>query len=291
VWEVGTWRECRDFGRAQCAFSPDSRLLALNDVHATIRFVVVDTGDEVARLTFPEPNRYRPLCFTPDGAQLIAADSDRKALYAWNLRDIRRGLSALGLDWDWPEFPPAAPSAKTPEPLTVEVITGDLGQTALTRESRARQAIERYRRALVADPNDVLACNNLAWTYLAAPAELRDVSAALPLAEKAVRLAPDNAIYRNTLGLAFYRTGRYREAVDTLRPNLAAQEDRGLALDLYVLAMSHYRLGESVLAKDNFDLALRWARAQRGLSSGQLDELAAFHAEAKELLGAESKND
>ena len=33
-------------------------------------------------------------------------------------------------------------------------------------------------------------------------------------------------IYRNTLGVAYYRAGRYREAVEVLRPNLDEQEDR-----------------------------------------------------------------
>jgi len=67
--------------------------------------------------------------------------------------------------------------------------------------------------------------------------------------------------------------------------------DGGLAFDLYVLALSHHRLGEAARARDYYDLAVRWTLAQRGLSAGQLDELAAFRAEAEELLGIESKND
>ena len=57
-------------------------------------------------------------------------------------------------------------------------------------------------------------------------------------------------IYRNTLGVAYYRAGRYREAVEVLRPNLERQEDTGLAFDLYFLAMSHHRLGETARARD-----------------------------------------
>ena len=33
-------------------------------------------------------------------------------------------------------------------------------------------------------------------------------------------------------GVAYYRAGRYREAVDALRPSLERQEDKYLALDL-----------------------------------------------------------
>ena len=76
------------------------------------------------------------------------------------------------------------------------------------------------------------------------------MEAALPLAEKAVRLARRSAVYRNTLGVAYYRAGRYREAAEVLRPNLGTQEDKDLALDLYFLAMSHHRLGEAARARD-----------------------------------------
>lgn len=51
-------------------------------------------------------------------------------------------------------------------------------------------------------------------------------------AEKAVRLEPGNSAYRNTLGVAYYRAGRYREAVATLRVDLERQEDRFLAWGL-----------------------------------------------------------
>ena len=65
-------------------------------------------------------------------------------------------------------------------------------------------------------------------------------------------------MYRNTLGVAYYRAGRYREAVDVLRPNLESQDDRSLAFDLYFLAMSHHCLGEAARARDYFDWAVRW---------------------------------
>src|SRR5262249_36912092 len=157
-----------------------------------------------------------------------------------------------------------------------EVLPGDL---APTREQRARQAIQRSRRAAEAKPNDPWACNGLAWAYLTAPEPLRDVEAALPLAEKAVRLAPGVAIIRNTLGVAYYRAGRYREAVEALRPNVETEEDWALAHDLYFLAMSHHRLGETARARDYYDWAVRWVATQRDLRPEALDELSAFRAE------------
>ena len=126
---------------------------------------------------------------------------------------------------------------------------------------------------------------------VAGPEALRDVKAALPLAEHAVRLAAGNAHFRNTLGVAYYRAGRYREAVEVLRPNVAKQGDRTLAYDLYFLAMSHHRLGEKARARDYYDWAIRWVQLQRDLKPENLEELTAFRAEAEELLGIDRKQD
>jgi uncharacterized protein HemY len=126
---------------------------------------------------------------------------------------------------------------------------------------------------------------------LTAPEALRDVKAGLSLAEKAVRLAPENPHCRNTLGVAYYRAGRYRDAVETLRPNLARQDDQGLAFDLYFLAMSHHQLRETARARDYYDWAVRWTGAQRDLLAGYLEELDLFRAEAEAVLGIDRKKD
>src|SRR5262249_20851836 len=102
---------------------------------------------------------------------------------------------------------------------------------------------------------------------------------------KAVRLAPASPVCRNTLGAAYYRAGRYREAVETLRPNLERQADADLAYDLYFLAMSCHRLGERERAPDYLACAVRWAQAHRGLAAEQQQELSALRAEAEAVLG------
>jgi tetratricopeptide (TPR) repeat protein len=287
VWEVGTWREVRRYQSARFTFSPDGRLLAINDELGVIRLVEITTGREVARLTGPDAAWYHPYCFSPDGTRLVS--SGGKGLYVWDLRLIRQKLKELGLDWDWLEFLPPDSSGKGTTPLKVAVDLGDLGKPFLTREQRARRAIEHYRPLVAAKPDNALACNNLAWVYATAPAPLRAVKAAVTLAEKAVKLAPKNALYVNTLGVAYYRAGRYREAVELLRANLASQEDWGLAFDLYFLAMSHQRLGEAARARDYYDWAVRWTQTQQGLSAEHLEELTAFRAEAKEVLEIKEK--
>jgi len=251
----------------------------------------VATGRTVAQLEDPHGDRAGWMGFTPDGTRLVVVTKDASAIHVWDLRAIRTRLKDMDLDWDWPAFPPAPPGTPAAAPLTIEVLPGDLAKLALTREQKARQAIERYRREVEANPNAAQACNELAWAYLAAPEALRDVAAALPLAEKAVRLASRAATYRNTLGVAYYRADRYREAVEVLRPNVEKQEDWALAYDLYFLAMSHHRLGETARARDYYDWAVRWVQVQRNLKPENLDELSAFRAEAEELLGIDRKKD
>jgi len=269
-------------------FAPDGKLMAVGTTTAAIRLVDPATGRELAVLDDPNQHTSYSPVFTPDGTKLIAV-SPGHGIHVWNLRLIRQQLAAMGLDWDAPPYPPADPASKAVAPLKVEVRLGDPGMPLLNREQRARRAIEHYRRLVAAKPNCARSCNCLAWVYLTAPEPLRDVKAAVPLAEKAVELAPKTAMYVNTLGVAYYRAGRYREAAEMLRANLAIREDRGLAFDLYFLAMTYHRLGERARARDYYDWAVRWTRTQRGLSAGHLEELTGFRAEAGELLGIEEK--
>jgi serine/threonine protein kinase/WD40 repeat protein len=271
------------------AFSPDGGLMAAEVTAGVIDLRDVATGKTVARLEDPHGDRAPAwLGFTPDGTRLVAVYTASQLVHVWDLRMIRARLKEIGLDWEWDEFPAEDETAATAPPLTVKVVSG---ADVLTREQKARQAIEHYRAAVAAKADDPDACNSLAWAYLTAPDPLRDAKIAVPLAEKAVRLAPTDAHYRNTLGVAYYRASRYRDAVDALRPNLDRQDDKGLAFDLYFLAMSYQQLGETVRARDYYDWAVRWVGAQRDLPPGQQEELTLFRAEAAELLRMEPKKD
>jgi serine/threonine protein kinase/WD40 repeat protein len=273
------------------SFSPDGRLMALEMAPAVIHLKEVATGRTVAKLEDPQGDRATWQGFTPDGTQLVVVAGYASAIHIWDLRAIRARLKDIKLDWDWPEFPPAASGSVTPVRLSIEVNPGAAARLAVTREQRAQQAIERDRRELEANPDSATACNGLAWSLLVGPKALRDVKAALLLARKAVRLAAGNANYRNTLGVAYYRAGQYREAVDVLRPNLENQEDRELGCDLFFLAMSFHRLGETARARDYYALALRWEQQQRGFDTVQLEELSRFRTEAAELLKIDPKKD
>jgi serine/threonine protein kinase/WD40 repeat protein len=273
------------------AFSPDGQLMALEMAPGAIHLKDVAAGRTVAKLADPYGDRARWQGFTPDGTQLVVVATYASAIHIWDLRLIRSTLKEMNLDWEWPEFPPAGAASALGEPMTIEVISAEAAGLAAVGELRVRRTLEGQRRLVQANPSSAQACNNLAWTLVTAPEPLRDANAAVPLAERAVRLAAANAAYRNTLGTAYYRAGRYRDAVAVLRPNLETQRDNAMAVDLFVLAMSLHRLGETARARDYYNCAVRWGEARRDLAQIERDELAAFRAEAAALLGLDRSAD
>jgi hypothetical protein len=293
-WDVHTLQPTRRLARevaiypGHVAFSPDGALMALEMAPAVIHLMEVASGRTVAKLEDPHGDRAGWISFTPNGAQLVVAAPYANAIHVWNLRLIRQRLEGMGLDWDWPEFPPDSHATAT-ELTRVKVLSGDLTQPALTREQKEALAAAQYRRELQADPDNTRACNDLAWIYLNGPVSLRDVKAALPLAEKAVRLAPEIAPYRNTLGVAHYRTANYVEAVELLRAGLDKQSDKALPFDRFFLAVCYHRLGETARARDYLAWADRWSAAHCDPGAPYLEELNDLRAEAEKLLGREKE--
>ena len=95
LWEVGTWREARRIGDAGGCFSPDGRLIVVQDASKVIRLVETETGRTLARLESPEPSVGWPV-FSPDGSRLVVTTNDGPAVHVWDLRTIRRQLASDG---------------------------------------------------------------------------------------------------------------------------------------------------------------------------------------------------
>jgi Tfp pilus assembly protein PilF len=104
-------------------------------------------------------------------------------------------------------------------------------------------------------------------------------------AELAVRLSPEVASYRNTLGVALCRLGRHRESAIELETSLAAQPRDFAPFDLFFLAICHWRLGDSGRAKACFERALR-LQGDAHLSPGQAEELRTIRGEVEDVLRA-----
>jgi WD40 repeat protein len=105
--EVGTWRSPYALSRgnvgydAFMAFSPDSSMVAVALTRDTVRLLKAATGDEIATFEAPEANDIYHLSFSPNGAYL-AVTYRNGPVHFWDLRLVRRELTAMNLGWDSP---------------------------------------------------------------------------------------------------------------------------------------------------------------------------------------------
>jgi tetratricopeptide (TPR) repeat protein len=263
LWSVGAWEEGLKIKQAgDAAFSPNSKLLAVETGEGAIRLIDLDTGREFARLEDPDQDRMGGLSFSPDGTQLIGRTNDSQSMHVWDLRAIRRQLAEIRLDWDAPPFPPAKLEADNP-----------------ARAASLR--VELIHPEPAADP---VALNNEAWRLVTGPEKSRDPAKALALIQAAIQRRPGDPLFLNTLGVVQYRNGQYREAAATLEKSLAASRGQYDAFNLFFLAMCHHQLGDAAKARDCYDRALRWRAEHKDLSPEHAEELKAFQAEAEALL-------
>jgi serine/threonine protein kinase len=146
-----------------------------------------------------------------------------------------------------------------------------------------RGAVQAFSQAVHVAPDNASACNNLAWFLVTCPEpSVRDPARAVELAKKAVALEPTKGATWNTLGVAQYRAGAWKAAIDSLMTSLSlpwGNDD----LDLFFLAMAHWQLGEKVEARRWYDEAVKWTKANRPDPSGVRE----WSAEAAQLLGIE----
>jgi WD40 repeat protein len=269
LWEVETWREGPRIGGGAFAFSPDGKVLAVETGAGAVRLVDPDTGREYARLEDPDQDRAGDLTFSMEGSQLIASTHDSPAVHVWDLRAIRAELTQRGLDWDLPPYPSAGDPPNTP-PLQVTVDLGDLSPGR-------KQALE---------------LNNQAWPLATnSEAQLRDPARAVELAQKAVELCPTQAMCWNTLGVAHYRAGHWKNAIEALTKSMELQKGKLESFDTLFLAMAHWQLDEREKARQWYDRAVLWMEKNKHQLEGNKqwpEELRRFRGEAAALLGIEA---
>jgi WD40 repeat protein/serine/threonine protein kinase len=137
IYQVGTWDivhriagndraagEETHFGPA--AFTPDSRMLAVRCALGSVRLLDTATWAELATLEPFEPRTIVALAFSPDGS-LLAVTTLNHGVQLWDLRQIRRELGPLGLDWDMAPYPPPSWDASD-EPLQITGLPESTGE-------------------------------------------------------------------------------------------------------------------------------------------------------------------
>jgi serine/threonine protein kinase/WD40 repeat protein/Flp pilus assembly protein TadD len=320
-YRVGTWdrgiSHLGEFGaHVRAAFSDDRRLMALSTSSKQMLIADPRDGRELLRLTGTHAHSW-PVAFSHDGSELVLG-SVRGPLTLWNLRHMERALRRLGLaqdDVDGTENAIARSAfeegndedsgrlgAPTGPRLTARVDLGDLAQP---RASNGRGLLEELNwaavygqtqswasaraaleRAVQLGPDSAFAHNALAWFLATCPDHtFRDGARAVWAGSRAVELEPNNTDYRNSLGVAYYREGKFREAVVELTKSEELAPGRSFAHNAYFLAMAHWRLGDQAAAHKWYAEAVQWSEKNQPTRSQENEELRLFRAEAEGMLG------
>jgi eukaryotic-like serine/threonine-protein kinase len=223
LWAVGTWDEARRIdGEGRC-FSPDSRLVAVQDARMVIRLVEAATGRTLARLESPDPYQIDSAAFSPDGVRLVVSTNDGPAVHVWDLRAIRGRLAAMGLDWDAPAYPDEDPAASTLPPLpAVQIDYGPLTEHLQHYAESPQVLVERYTARITKDARDADAYHHRAHALEA----LRRSPEAVDDFTRAIGLRPQDAHLREARAHVHTRPTRDEAAIGDLETALALEPDR-----------------------------------------------------------------
>lgn len=94
------WERPRDTASALsgvAAFNPDGQIMAVTHTLRQVHLIETATGQLIATLDAPIPERVTTLCFSRNGSLLAAGTSDA-GVQLWNLDQLRRELRGLGLE-------------------------------------------------------------------------------------------------------------------------------------------------------------------------------------------------
>jgi len=115
-----------------------------------------------------------------------------------------------------------------------------------TQLGETDKAIAEYNRTIELSPDSPSAHNNLAWYY--ATQEI-NLDTALEMANKALTMTPQSAIFRDTLGVLYYKKKMYPQAIIELRTaSLGAKDNPQI---YYHLGMAYLADGKPDIARQN----------------------------------------
>jgi serine/threonine protein kinase/Tfp pilus assembly protein PilF len=193
----------------------------------------------------PASRECRALLHNSRGALFQDAGLYRKAEEAY-----RQALALLGpLAADFP--------GKADYPRKLATTHLNLG-AALQRGGRPREAENSYRLSLKADPASPAAHDALASLLTSCPdPQVRNPARAVPLAKKAVELAPQVGAYWHTLGMAHLTVGDWKASIEALEKSMSLRQG-GDCTDWFPLAAAYGRQGDKRKALQYYRRGVRW---------------------------------
>ncbi len=258
LWEVGTWREARQIGGHGYDFSPDGRLMVVQDDSKIFRLVETETGRTLARLESPD------LCqgwaaFSPDGSRIVVTTDDGPAVHVWDLRTIRKQLAGMHLDWDAPAYSDLDPARASLALLTpLRVNYGFLPWLDRHFDDRGAVLLERYTARLMDEPNDADALHHRAHAY----ATLLRYPEAIDDLTRAIHLRPDDAHYRAVRGTVYRWMKQYQPASADLEAAVALEPEQWVFRQSLAFCCNNlaWPLANGPVARRDLDRAVALAR-------------------------------
>jgi len=146
------------------------------------------------------------------------------------------------------------------------------------------KAVADLEKCLELEPENAARHIQLAWMLATHPeARVRDPRRAVQLAATAVKLAPTVGNFWSTLGVAQYRAGHWKDALEALEESTRLKGEN--VVDGLFQSMAHWQQGDKVRARTCHDRAVRLMEK----SQANNEELHRFRAEAERLLGITKK--
>jgi serine/threonine protein kinase/WD40 repeat protein/tetratricopeptide (TPR) repeat protein len=229
LWAVDTWEEARRINGYGFSFSPDGRLLVVQDASKDLKLVETETGRILARLESPHQSTASWVTFSPDGSRLVVTTQDGPAVHVWDLRAIRSNLAEMGLDWDAPPLlshDDSTEDAQDRPALRVEVDFGPLEGYRKRYQSHLEQftvspedLVARHTERLKAHRDDQDSLHQRAHALFRLN-RFEEASADFSAAQESRPLDADLSAHR---GVCLLQMERYRPALDQLE--MAFQAD------------------------------------------------------------------
>jgi WD40 repeat protein len=217
LWSVGDWKRAwkaaGDSSSAQ-AFSSDGRVVADGVGAGVIVLHESASGREVARLADPDGQRPNCLTFSPDQRYLASISFDFKNLYVWDLHEIDRQLTELGVAWQWP-------SSRAAPPVEPDRVPLKIASRVETRSEAFERELREVAQQLDSRPQDEPLHLRRGWLLYA----LDRPSEAIDALTQAIGLAANAATY-SLRAHAHARANDYPRAISDARAALAAIESQ-----------------------------------------------------------------
>jgi WD40 repeat protein len=270
-------------------FSPEGRRLVSTSTDGSVRVWDVTARQELIDLTLGNPFFFGdgspPAIFDRVGYRLVCCDS--RAWYVWDLTPsdseksvqrealgvVRFHLRRASSEKDFLDrIVHDQTISESVRSVSIVLAAGQWeGESALretARKDAVRSKAQERANKLLAD----------CWRVVKLPG--RDSGSylmALRNAEEALRLAPDYSEILSAVGVAQYRSGRYQDALATLRDHA----DHSSTVTLAFLAMVQQRLGQSDAARGTLNRLIEVIK-ESGAWATEKDE--GFLREAESVL-------